>query len=79
MSFFRVSADDNVPYEVAWFHEGRPLDPTASHRVDVGDSGRSLRIAEARASDAGEYTCEVRSDGGNDRSVTMTRRWKGRM
>ena len=25
-----------------------------------------LRIAEARASDAGEYTCEVSSNGGND-------------
>ncbi len=64
---FRVSADDNVPYEVTWYHEGRPLDAASSHRISLGEGGRALRVAEARASDAGTYTCEVRSDGGNDR------------
>ena len=36
-------------------------------RIDISDRDGTLKIAEARASDAGEYTCEVSSDGGNDR------------
>ena len=36
------------------------------HYISISESDGTLRIAEARASDAGEYTCEVSSNGGND-------------
>ena len=41
-----------------------------SHRINL-DSDGTLQIAEARASDTGEYTCEVKSNGGNDRRSAM--------
>ena len=63
----KVSADHNVPYRIAWFHGERPIDAAKSHRISADSRGGTLMIAEARASDAGEYTCEVQSDGGNDR------------
>ena len=62
----RVSADSNVPYEVNWYHEDRLIEPLNSHRINVEQDG-TLRIAEARASDAGNYACAVKSEGGNDR------------
>ena len=36
-------------------------------RINTDDNTGTLQIGEARASDAGEYTCEVASAGGNDR------------
>merc|ERR1719188_296398 len=63
----KVSADNNVPFEVSWYHDGRLIDDDASYRIDISERDGTLKIAEARASDAGEYTCEVSSDGGNDR------------
>ncbi|XP_059099411.1 protein sidekick-like isoform X3 [Tigriopus californicus] len=62
----KVSADTNVLFDIKWFHEGRLINDEASHRIEIMEDG-TLRIAEARASDAGEYTCEVDSPGGNDR------------
>ena len=38
--------------------------------LQFSDPDGTLKIAEARASDAGEYTCEVSSDGGNDRHTS---------
>jgi len=63
----KVSADSGVPYSVKWFHDDRLIKHRDSHRIDVNEEDGTLRIAEARASDAGEYTCEVESQGGNDR------------
>ena len=37
------------------------------YRINTDDNSGTLQIGEARASDAGEYTCEVSSAGGNDR------------
>ena len=54
----RVSSDTNVDFAIKWFHEGRLIDDKASHRITLMEDG-TLRIAEARASDSGEYTCEV--------------------
>ena len=39
-----------------------------SHRINL-DSDRTLQITEARASDAGQNSCEVKSSGGNDRRL----------
>ena len=63
----KVSADSNVPFDVSWYHDGRMINAAASHRISISAHDGTLKIAEARASDAGEYTCEVSSDGGNDR------------
>ena len=54
----RVSSDESVPYEIDWFHEGRLIDAEISHRISLDRDG-TLKIAEARASDAGEYSCKV--------------------
>uniref|UniRef100_A0A0K2T3X4 Protein sidekicklike [Megachile rotundata] n=1 Tax=Lepeophtheirus salmonis TaxID=72036 RepID=A0A0K2T3X4_LEPSM len=64
----KVSSDQDVPYEVHWYHEGRMINAAMSHRINILDDG-TLKIAEARASDAGDYTCEVKSTGGNDHRV----------
>ena len=64
----KVSADKNVPYDIRWYHEGRLINSDASHRISIEAPG-TLKIAEARASDAGEYMCEVSSDGGDDKHV----------
>ena len=63
----RASSDPNVPYEINWYHEGRLINAAASFRIDFDEATGTLKIAEARASDAGEYACEVSSNGGNDR------------
>eukprot|EP00090_Calanus_glacialis_P041134 TRINITY_DN7227_c0_g1_i2.p1 TRINITY_DN7227_c0_g1~~TRINITY_DN7227_c0_g1_i2.p1 ORF type:complete len:2186 (-),score=220.82 TRINITY_DN7227_c0_g1_i2:579-7136(-) len=62
----RVSSDSGVGFDVSWFHEGKLINDKASHRINL-DSDGTLQIAEARASDAGQYACEVKSSGGNDR------------
>ena len=64
--YCRVSSDAGVDYNIAWYHEGQLIDDKASHRINL-DSDGTLQVAEARASDAGEYTCQVNSSGGNDR------------
>ena len=64
----KVSSDSGVGYEVVWYHEAGLIDDKSSHRINL-DSDGTLQIAEARASDAGQYECEVRSSGGNDRRV----------
>ena len=65
-----VSAAPGVDFKVEWSHDGEPIDAGASHRIDVSPgSDATLRIAEARASDAGVYACRVHSDGGDDRRV----------
>ena len=68
----KVSSDKSVPYTIDWYHEGRVIHAEQSHRINFLKETGTLKIAEARASDAGDYTCEVRSDGGNDRhSATL--------
>ena len=64
----KVSSDSGVGYEVVWYHEGRLIQDKTSHRINL-DSDGTLQIAEARASDAGQYSCEVKSSGGNDRRL----------
>ena len=64
----KVSSDSGVGYEVVWYHEGRLIEDKTSHRINL-DSDGTLQIAEARASDAGQYSCEVKSSGGNDRRL----------
>ncbi len=68
--YCKVSSDTNVDYDILWYHDAAPIDDRASHRINL-DSDGTLQIAEARASDAGEYTCEVRSSGGNDRKSAL--------
>jgi protein sidekick len=63
----KVSAAVNVPFDITWYQDGRMINDELSHRISISDHDGTLSIAEARASDAGEYTCEVSSDGGNDR------------
>ena len=63
----RASSDPNVPYEIRWYHEGQLINAASSFRINTDDASGTLEIGEARASDAGEYTCEVASAGGNDR------------
>ena len=63
----RASSDPNVPYEIRWYHEGRLINAANSFRINTDEPSGTLKIGEARASDAGEYTCEVSSAGGNDR------------
>lgn len=63
----RATSDPNVPYEIRWYHEGQLINAAGSFRINTDDSTGTLMIGEARASDAGEYTCEVSSAGGNDR------------
>jgi protein sidekick len=60
--YCKVSSDSGVDYSVVWYHEGRVIDDKASHRINV-DSDGTLQVAEARASDAGQYTCLVNSTG----------------
>merc|ERR1719376_310284 len=48
----RVSADPAVPFEIDWYHEGRLINAQLSHRINIDDDDGTLRIAEARASDA---------------------------
>ena len=64
--YCKVSSDSGVGYEIVWYHEGDLIDDKSSHRINL-DSDGTLQIAEARASDAGQYECEVKSSGGNDR------------
>jgi len=64
----KVSSDSGVGYDIVWYHEGNLIDDKSSHRINL-DSDGTLQIAEARASDAGQYTCEVKSSGGNDRRI----------
>ena len=64
----KVSSDSGVGYDIVWYHEGNLIEDKASHRINL-DSDGTLQIAEARASDAGQYTCEVKSSGGNDRRL----------
>ena len=64
----KVSSDSGVGYDIVWYHEGNLIADKASHRINL-DSDGTLQIAEARASDAGQYTCEVKSSGGNDRRL----------
>jgi protein sidekick len=63
----RASSDPNVPYDIRWYQDGRLINSAASFRINTYDTSGTLEIREARASDAGEYTCEVSSAGGNDR------------
>ena len=48
--------------QVSWYHEGQLIQDKTSHRINL-DSDGTLQVAEARASDAGKYTCEVSSSG----------------
>jgi len=66
--YCKVSSDSAVLYEVVWHHDGSIINDKVSHRINL-DSDGTLQIAEARASDAGEYTCEVKSTGGNDKRM----------
>ena len=56
----RVSSDESVPYQIQWFHEGRLINADLSYRISLDKVDGTLKIAEARASDAGEYSCQVR-------------------
>ena len=53
--------------QINWYHEGKIIDAASSQRINLDENEGTLTIAEARASDSGRYTCEVASDGGNDR------------
>ncbi len=54
-------------FQINWYHEGKIIDAASSQRINFDENEGTLTIAEARASDSGRYTCEVASDGGNDR------------
>ena len=53
--------------QINWYHEGKIIDAASSQRINLDENDGTLTIAEARASDSGRYSCEVASDGGNDR------------
>ncbi|XP_030753162.1 protein sidekick isoform X1 [Sitophilus oryzae] len=59
----KISSDPAVPYELDWFREKQPI--RATQRTSVLQDG-TLEIQAVRASDVGQYTCSVRSPGGNE-------------
>ncbi|XP_018319090.1 protein sidekick isoform X2 [Agrilus planipennis] len=61
----KVSSDPTVPYQLDWFRDKQLINPLASSRINVLDDG-TLEIQAVRASDVGQYTCSVKSPGGNE-------------
>ncbi|XP_069695045.1 protein sidekick isoform X3 [Periplaneta americana] len=61
----KVSSDQTVPYDIAWFHNNEMLKTTDSHRISIQSDG-TLEIQAVRAADVGDYTCAVSSPGGNE-------------
>lgn len=46
----KVSADNNVPFDIVWYHEDRRISAKGSHRISIIPADGTLKIAEARAS-----------------------------
>ncbi|KAF2903932.1 hypothetical protein ILUMI_02247 [Ignelater luminosus] len=61
----KVSSDPTVPYQLDWFHDKQIIQPGLSQRVKVLPDG-TLEIQAVRAADVGQYTCSVKSPGGNE-------------
>ncbi|XP_065171276.1 protein sidekick-like isoform X3 [Atheta coriaria] len=61
----KVSSDPSVPYQLDWYHNKLIINPTTSSRINIQSDG-TLEIQQVRASDVGQYSCAVRSPGGNE-------------
>ncbi|XP_047493701.1 protein sidekick-like isoform X3 [Penaeus chinensis] len=61
----KVSHAPSVSVDIHWYHEKNHIDPNGTPRISIRQDG-TLEIQEARAADVGQYTCMVRSSGGNE-------------
>ncbi|RXG58556.1 Protein sidekick [Armadillidium vulgare] len=60
----RYTSAPSVEVRTKWYHDGVSVD-RRSPQVSIRNDG-TLTIEQVRATDAGTYTCEVLSEGGND-------------
>ncbi|KAK6637522.1 hypothetical protein RUM44_007944 [Polyplax serrata] len=61
----KVSGDPSVPYNISWYHNEERIVEGSSTRIFIHSDG-TLEIQAVRASDVGEYSCSLRSPGGNE-------------
>ncbi|KAL0272261.1 UNVERIFIED_CONTAM: hypothetical protein PYX00_005306 [Menopon gallinae] len=61
----KVSGDPNVPFNITWYHNEERIEQGGNSRRSIHQDG-TLEIQAVRASDVGEYSCILRSLGGNE-------------
>jgi hypothetical protein len=48
--YCKVSSDNNVDFEILWYHDNNLLDDRASHRINLDSDGKPLRLIKKQRS-----------------------------